>query len=131
MGVTASADKAQDVRNKGHGHGAELQDAQCVRWCAQLEVALGPALEQQHDDVKEHQARVSAHAAKGKAASELAVRSHGTDAAGTRGCARDAELDVARRYSGEGGEEGERSAPVVSLTRKIIKAGAQTCRWLS
>ena len=62
---------------------------------AQLEVALGPPLEQEEHDVKEQHARVGADAAERKTASKLAVCAHGTHADGADSCAHDAELDVA------------------------------------
>ncbi len=94
--VTVTANKAQDVRRDRHGDAAQLHQAHGVRGCTQLEVALGPPLQQQQHEIKQQQARVGAYAAEGEAARELAVRPHGTHAGGTDRGARDTELDVAR-----------------------------------
>ena len=95
------------MSDKRHRDSAQLHDAKDVRGRAQLEVALGPALEQQQHNVKQEEAGVGAHAAEGKTASELAVGANSADAASTCSCTRDADLDVTRGYAGERREEGE------------------------
>ena len=43
---TVAADQAEDVSREGQGYGAQLHNAHRVSWCTQLEIALGPSLQQ-------------------------------------------------------------------------------------